>query len=78
MLHDESEARKFDPDTSTLSPWEVEVGLSVIDGGVVETTKLVDAESSAGLPVAVMVYAPAALLVTVKAPAKIPLDIVQV
>ena len=52
--------------------------MSVIDGGVVEATKLVDAESSAGLPVAIIVYAPAALLATVKAPARSPFEIVQV
>ena len=78
MLHDESLVRKFDPDTWMLAPWEADVGLSVIEGGVVEATKLVDAESSVGLPVAVIVYAPAALLATVNAPAKIPFEIVQV
>jgi hypothetical protein len=38
-----------------LAPGEAEVGLRVIEGGRVETTKLVDAESSTGLPVAVIV-----------------------
>lgn len=53
--HEESLAKKFDPDTSTLAPSDAEVGLSVIDGGRVVTTKLVDAVSPLGLPVADMV-----------------------
>jgi len=51
--------------------------LSVIDGGRVETTKPTDAESPVGLPVAVIVYAPAAPVATLKAPANVPSEIVQ-
>lgn len=53
--HEESLGKKFDPDTSTVAPADPEVGLSVIDGGCVETTKLADAVSPLGSPVAVIV-----------------------
>jgi hypothetical protein len=52
--HDESPVRKSDPDTWTVAPCDAEVGLSVIDGGRVETTKPADAVSPVGLPVAVI------------------------
>ena len=51
--------------------------MSVIDGGRLETTKPTDAESPVGVPVAVIVYAPAAPVATVKAPANVPSEIVQ-
>jgi len=50
---EESLVRKFDPDTSTVTPGDADVGLSVIDGGTVVTLKLADAESPVGFPVAV-------------------------
>ena len=53
-VHDESPVRKLDPVTSTVAPCKAEVGFSVIDGGRTETTKLADAASPVGLPVAVI------------------------
>ena len=52
--HEESLAKKPDPDTWTVAPCKAEVGFRVIDGGRAETIKLFVAASSAGLPVAVI------------------------
>ena len=76
-MQEESLAKKSDPDTCTVAPTEAEVGLSASEGGWVETTKLAIAVSPVGLPVAVMVYGPAALGETVNAPASNPSEIVQ-
>ena len=54
-MQEESLVKKFDPDTCTVAPIEADVGLTVSDGGWVETTKLDVALSSVGLPVAVIV-----------------------
>ena len=49
----------------------------MIEGGWVETTKVAEAVSPPGLPVAVIVYAPPELVATVNAPANIPSEIIQ-
>jgi len=67
-----------DPDTCTLDPASAEAGLNVIDMVVVPllTTKVAEAESPLGLPVAVIVYVPETPATTNDA-YKVPLEIEQ-
>lgn len=60
-----------------MAAGEADVGLSVMDGGIVDKIKLADAVSPVGLPVAVIWYAPAVSLETVKAPTNSPSERVQ-
>ena len=73
-----SALEKSDPVTSTDVPTGAEVRLSVIDGDAPLTVKLAEAESSPGLPLAVIVYSPEATEVTVNVAASAPLEIEQV
>lgn len=53
MVQEESLVKKSKPVTSTVVPGNEEAGFSVIDGGTEVTTKLAEAESPIGSPVAV-------------------------
>ena len=66
---------KPDPDTVTFDPACAEVGLSAIDALLI--TKVAEAESSPGLPVAVIVYVLGVMEVTLKDADKLPLEMEQ-
>jgi hypothetical protein len=69
---------KPDPDTRTFDPASPELGLKVIDVVPLPTTKVAEAESSLGLPVAVIVYAAeTATLATRNDAYKVPPEIEQ-
>ena len=70
---------KPEPETSTVVPAAADEVLSVMVGDVPPVTVRVwDAESSPGLPIAVIVYVPAPTAATVKLPVSVPLDTEQV
>ena len=66
---------KPDPDTVTIDPACAESGLNAIDALL--TTKVAEAESLPGLPVAVIVYVPGVMEVTLNDADKVPLEIEQ-
>lgn len=73
-----SAVEKPEPETSTVVPTAADEVLNVTVGvAPVAIVKLVDAESSPGLPTAVIVYVPAYALATVKLPVSVPLDMEQ-
>jgi hypothetical protein len=66
-----------EPEMSTLAPIEAESGLTAIDA-VLVTVKLVEAESPPGLPLAIIVYTPDAMLPTVNVAVNVPAETEQV
>ena len=75
-LQDESLVEKPVPPTETVPPTYAEVGLKVIDGELVNATlKVADAESSSGVPVAVMEYEVGATLATTNDAVRVPSEI---
>jgi hypothetical protein len=73
-VQDVSLEEKPDPDTRTFDPACPEAGLNVIDVAPLLTTKVAEAESSLGLPVAVIVYAPDAMEATVNLAVNAPFE----
>ena len=72
-LQDESFVEKPVPPTETVAPTYAEVGLKVIEAELVNTKlKLADAESSSGVPIAVIEYEVGATLATTNDALKVP------
>ena len=68
-----SDVEKPEPETSTVVPTAADEGLNVAVGDVpAAIVKLVDAESSPGLPCAVIVYVPVSSAATVNVPVNVP------
>ena len=74
-LQEVSLKEKPDPDTATFVPGCAQAGLSAIDAPL--TTKVAEAESSPGLPDAVIVYVPGVMEVTLNVADNVPLEIEQ-
>jgi len=74
-LQEVSFRKKPDPDTVTIVPAWAEAGLNVMDALL--TRKVVEATSSSGLPVAVIVYVPGMIEATLNDADKVPLEIEQ-
>jgi hypothetical protein len=74
-----SEVENPEPDTSTVLPTAADEVLNVTVGDVPAViVKLLDAESSPGLPTAVIVYVPVLAAATVNVPVKVPPEMEQV